>query len=104
MKIILIVHLKKPLSIAPINPMNISSHYEANKDGYAIAHVDPHHWMSRYGKDMIWFRSEVSKLLNIDDTIYRVQVGAYRNKIYAEAMLEKLKKAGFQGFIVQYKP
>ena len=87
-----------------ISPMKISSHYEANKDGYAIAHVDPHHWMSRYGKDMIWFRSEVSKLLGIDDTIYRVQVGAYKNKIYAEAMLEKLKKAGFQGFIVQYKP
>lgn len=29
------------------------------------------------------------------DVIYRVQVGAFRNKEYAEAMLEKVKAAGF---------
>lgn len=31
--------------------------------------------------------------------LYRVQVGAYRNKGNAEAMLEQIKKAGFEGFI-----
>ena len=31
---------------------------------------------------------------------YRVQVGAYTEKANAEAMLQKLKKAGFDGFIV----
>lgn len=29
------------------------------------------------------------------DTIYRVQIGAFRNKAYAEAMLQKAKAAGF---------
>ena len=32
-------------------------------------------------------------------TIYRVQVGAYSQKANAEAMLAKLKKAGFEGYI-----
>ena len=31
--------------------------------------------------------------------LYRVQVGAYRNRAYAEAMLEKLRQAGFDGYI-----
>lgn len=34
-------------------------------------------------------------------TIYRVQVGAYSSKANAEAMLAKLKAAGFEGFIVE---
>lgn len=35
--------------------------------------------------------------------IYRVQVGAFSNKAKAEAQLAKLKKAGFNGFIVTEK-
>ena len=34
-----------------------------------------------------------------DGTIYRVQVGAFRNRANAEALLKKLKAAGFDGFI-----
>ena len=33
-------------------------------------------------------------------TLYRVQVGAFRNKSNAEQMLTKLKKDGYEGFIV----
>ena len=39
-----------------------------------------------------------------DDTstpIYRVQVGAFNNYEYAEAMMEKLREAGFDGFITK---
>lgn len=36
-------------------------------------------------------------------TLYRVQVGAYSVKANAEAMLTKLKKAGFDGFITSSK-
>ncbi len=36
-------------------------------------------------------------------TLYRVQVGAYSQKSNAEAMLLKLKKAGFDGFITEVK-
>jgi N-acetylmuramoyl-L-alanine amidase len=35
------------------------------------------------------------------DSIYRVQVGAYSDKSNAEAMLSKLKAAGFTGYIKQ---
>lgn len=35
------------------------------------------------------------------DVLYRVQVGAYRQAENARAMLEKLKAAGFEGFVVQ---
>lgn len=36
----------------------------------------------------------------MEKILYRVQVGAYREKANAEAMLGKLKAAGFDGFIV----
>ena len=35
------------------------------------------------------------------DSLYRVQVGCYSHRSYAEAMLEKLKSAGFAGYIKQ---
>ena len=37
------------------------------------------------------------------DTLYRVQVGAFAVRANAEKMLNRLKKAGFSGFIVQGK-
>lgn len=39
---------------------------------------------------------------NLDDpTIYRVQVGAFKNRDYAEAMKEKLIAAGYPAFVVK---
>ena len=37
------------------------------------------------------------------DTLYRVQVGAFAVRANAEKMLDRLKKAGFAGFIVKGK-
>ena len=37
------------------------------------------------------------------DTLYRVQVGAFSVRANAEKMLDRLKKAGFSGFIVKGK-
>ena len=37
------------------------------------------------------------------DTLYRVQVGAFAVRANAEKMLDRLKKAGFNGFIVKGK-
>lgn len=34
------------------------------------------------------------------DKWYRVQVGAFKNKAYAESLLQNLKNAGFDGYIV----
>ena len=37
------------------------------------------------------------------DTLYRVQVGAFAVRANAEKMLDRLKKAGFSGFVVKGK-
>jgi len=45
----------------------------------------------------------VKKQTSASGTIYRVQVGAYSKKANADAMLAKLKKAGFDGYITTAK-
>ena len=74
------------------------------------------HWWPKHGRSMDGFRADVAALLVPPESApepepapkpeqpdeqpwYRVQVGAYRNRAYAEAMLEKLKAAGFDGYI-----
>ena len=47
----------------------------------------------------IAYKTEAKTTLE-KSTVYRVQVGAFSKKENAEAMLNKLKKAGFTGFIV----
>lgn len=42
----------------------VISHKEAHKKGYGSNHKDCDHWLSKFGKDMNWFRAEVAKLLN----------------------------------------
>lgn len=39
--------------------------------------------------------------INATNEIYRVQVGAFKNKDNASGMLDTLKKAGFEGFIAK---
>lgn len=57
----------------------------------------PGDWLySRLGN----LASEVTAILNpTEGTLYRVQVGAFSKKEGAEALLKKLKEAGFEGFI-----
>jgi len=81
---------------------HIVSHKEACDLGYASNHGDPEHWLAMYDKSMNWFRGEVKKKINsITDTdiYYAVQVGAFKSRENAEAMLEKLKKSGYNGYI-----
>lgn len=35
------------------------------------------------------------------DVLYRVQVGAFKNKVYADAQLKKVSEAGFDTYMVQ---
>lgn len=84
-----------------INVENIVSHKEAAKAGYASSHGDPENWLTKYGKNMDWFRAQVKnelKKMTADaktKTIYRVQVGAYASEANAKAFLDKVKRAGF---------
>jgi cell division septation protein DedD len=45
------------------------------------------------------FRRDVKSAMN--PTLYKVQVGAFRNEQYAKNLLAKLQKAGFDGFITK---
>lgn len=84
-----------------INVENIVSHKEAAKAGYASNHGDPENWLSKFGKNMDWFREQVKNMLKtgtgVSNTkvIYRVQVGAFVNEANAKVFLATVKKAGF---------
>lgn len=86
---------------------NIISHKEANKRGYASAHGDPENWLSRFGKDMNWFREKVKSYIQTapetpeNEKLYRVQIGAFKNRKNAENLLAAAKDKGFDGFIVE---
>ena len=76
------------------DPMtDILSHKEGGKAGTASAHVDPEHYWTKLGMPytMDTFRQAVKNNLDKEDVIYRVQVGAFRNKAYAEAYLAKVQ-------------
>jgi len=85
---------------------NIICHSEGYKLGIASNHSDVMHWFPKHGKSMDSFRTEVGRLLKIQATeqatndepkrLYRVQVGAYSVKANAEAMLARVKAAGFK--------
>lgn len=50
----------------------VISHKEAHARGYGSNHSDCDHWLSKYGKNMKWFRAEVEKLIKSTNII---QVG-----------------------------
>ena len=49
----------------------------------------------------ITYKTSTVKTETDKNSMYRVQVGAFTNKSGAEAMISKLKCAGFSGFIVK---
>ena len=102
--------LCKEYTLDPMADGIIIGHYEGHRRGIASNHADPGHWFPRHGKSMDTFRAEVKRLLTSGETpkppapapaptkpkrIYRVQVGAFSSKANADAMLAKVKAAGF---------
>ena len=105
--VLLFAWLCKQYNLNPLSDGVILSHSEGHKRGIASNHADPEHLWKKLntGYTMNTFRNAVkmamaqSSSVGGTDGLYRVQVGAYRKKANAEAMLAKLKKAGFDGFI-----
>lgn len=69
-----------------------------------------HRWFSAKSCPGDWLYNRLADLaervtaeINPSDTIYRVQVGAFKKRENAQALLDKVKKAGFDGFITSYK-
>ena len=90
----------------------IIDHSEGYKKGIASNHGDVKHWFPKFGKSMDTFRADVKAELAKTETaaapaedktgsLYRVQVGAFRVKANADAMLKKLKDAGFKDAFIK---
>ena len=73
--------------------------------------ITVHRWFANKNCPGDWLYSRLGDLANTvnkqlaDDNeyMYKGQVGAYKQKSNADAMLKKLKQAGFEGFIVKQK-
>ena len=98
----LCVHLCKTYNLTE---KSIIGHYEGYKLGIASNHGDPRNWFLKHQKSMATFRADVKKALTspplsptppqTTNKLYKVQVGAYSVKANADAMLKKVKAAGF---------
>lgn len=85
---------------------DIICHSEGYKLGIASNHSDVMHWFPKHGKNMDTFREDVKKALSPPlpsptKKLYKVQVGAYSKKGNAEAMLSKVKAAGFKDAFIK---
>ncbi len=85
---------------------NIICHSEGYKLGIASNHADVMHWFPKFGENMDSFRAAVKTGLKAEvakaedgKKLYRVLIGAYASKDNADAMVKKLKLAGFEGFV-----
>lgn len=79
-----------------IDPMTeILSHNEWNRQRGEAGHTDPEHYWRGLSMPytMDGFRAAVkAKLDEAGDVIYRIQVGAFRNRAYAEAYLARVQE------------
>ena len=93
-----------------VTAKTLTSHTEGCAMGIASNHADPWHWLGKYGYSGDTLRSAVKNALSATpqppqptpgNAVYRVQVGAYKQKVNANEMLTKLKSKGFDALIVQ---
>lgn len=107
----LFAFLCKQYNLDPLADGVIISHREGHARGIASNHGDPEHlWNGlKMGYTMNDFRKAVAAAMKSSEakptetakTLYRVQTGAFSKKANATALAEKLKKAGFDTYIVQ---
>jgi len=107
--------LCRQFSLNPIGDGVIIGHFEGYKRGIASNHGDPNHWFTKYGRNMDTFRAVVADLLDGvkpapavpaalplgNQTLFRVQVGAYGQRVNAEATEAKIKALGHDAIITQ---
>lgn len=105
----LFAYLCKQYKLDPLADGVIISHSEGYKRGIASGHADPEHLWKQLGMSytMDTFRKAVHEALNgADDNegeklFYRVQTGAFSIQKNAQNWLNRLKKAGYTGYIVK---
>lgn len=103
----LFAQLCKQYKLDPLK--DIVGHAEGYKKGIASNHGDPEHIWKQLGLPytMETFRKAVNSSLKVSSSqsggnvLHYVQVGAFVKKSNAEAMVARLKRAGFDGIIVK---
>ena len=111
----LCAYLCKEYRLDPMADGVIIGHFEGHRRGIASNHGDPNNWFPKHSKSMDSFRAEVKRLLAAAEApkppaptptepkkLYRVQIGAYSVKANADAMLKKVKAAGFTDAFIKY--
>ena len=105
-------YLCKEHNLDPLEDGVVICHSEGYKRGIASNHADVMHWFRKHGKTMDDFRKDVKAAMGssnaaapsqTDKVLYKVQCGAFSNKSNAEALKEKLEKAGFDCYITVEK-
>lgn len=89
---------------------DIICHSEGYKQGIASNHGDVLHWFPKHGKSMDTFRADAKSGLSFAAPVettapkkyYRVQLGSFSVKANADAMLNKVKAAGFTDAFIKY--
>lgn len=112
--VLLFAKVFKEYGLDPRKDGVLVSHKEGCARGIASNHGDPEHLWKGLGLSytMETFRRDVKAAMNGNapavepeqpktDVLYRVQAGAYLKKANADAMLEKIKKAGFDAFVTK---
>lgn len=111
----LFAHLCKEYKLDPLRDGVIVSHREGHQRGIASNHGDPEHLWNQLGMGytMATFRKAVKAAMGgtvtveapkpevKNETLYRVQIGAFGKKANAETQLVKVKAAGFETYMVQ---
>lgn len=94
----------KEFGFDPMADGVVLDHSEGYKRGIASNHGDVKHWFTKHGKSMDTFRADVKALLTPkEETIFRVQVGAFKKKNYAKELMDDLMRLGYEAFIVEDK-
>ena len=88
-----------------LSEKDIVCHSEGYRLGIASNHADVMHWFPKHGKSMDTFRADVKSKLEsaaVPKKYYRIQLGAFTVKENADAMLQKVKAAGFTDAFIKY--
>ena len=91
-------YLCKKYGFNPLKSGVIISHNEAGKQGIGSCHIDPEHlWKGlKMPYTMDGFRKDVSEAMyDKKSQIYRVQIGAFKSKVNADAYVVLAKAKGF---------
>lgn len=82
---------------------NVVSHKEAHALGYASNHGDPENWMSKFGKDMDWFRAQLHPKKSAAAQKYTVTGTKTVNKAQLAQAQGQLKALGYTVSTVKLK-